>query len=450
MTTARARRPGGWPPASEVVLSAAVLAGFTLTVMFFLARSYLPSPFFYDNFDTFMDWHSTAYWSAQPGTYEVWRSIYPPLSSVLVNLVSDSSCHTDPFASRDCDMPSKLAIAVLFLTTVALVVRCLWLTDRRTALPRGVAFAFGLPLLYTLERGNLLLATMPCLALAYGPQRIGGVARSFWLAMACNFKPNLLPIVASFAIKRRWRILEITGLMAVAVYAVCYAILGRGSPFEVLKNISDFFVNTRAVVIERLYFMTGFGPLTLFDEYHFPIRDYLGSVIVEAINFWVPVLTNSAVIVGLLAIVAAWLQPHVVSNARIAAIIQAEYLFFSSPGTYYILILVFFVFLEKWQRPGPICALVCAYVVSIPHDMVLADLVVRPETAIWLSGAQTQTSIGMTLGMFLRPAAVLVIIWALSLDTISQSIRAHRTTKPLIGLGTPAMAWVGMGRGAPA
>jgi hypothetical protein len=41
---------------------------------------------------------------------------------------------------------------------------------------------------------------------------------------------------------------------------------------------------------------------------------------------------------------------------------------------------------------------------------------------------------GLTIGQFVRPALVAVIVWALSFDTIFEVVRAHRHHRPVLGL----------------
>ncbi|PMU82808.1 hypothetical protein C1X83_37955, partial [Pseudomonas sp. GP01-A4] len=63
----------------------------------------------------------------------------------------------------------RSAIGALYLIDVILLWIAFRRNDRRTAIPRTAAFAVGLPLLYTLERGNLILAGFAAFIVAYGP-----------------------------------------------------------------------------------------------------------------------------------------------------------------------------------------------------------------------------------------------------------------------------------------
>ena len=54
------------------------------------------------------------------------------------------------------------------------------ISDARSALPRTIAMSLGLPMLYALERGNLLVPCFTCFALGYGDL----IRRPRWLGFA--------------------------------------------------------------------------------------------------------------------------------------------------------------------------------------------------------------------------------------------------------------------------
>ncbi|PMY00804.1 hypothetical protein C1Y22_37185, partial [Pseudomonas sp. MPR-R2A5] len=82
-----------------------------------------------------MDWFNTAFWANRPGAYDVWRSIYPPLSFVFLDLASLPGCYRDsPFHARDCDWVGRSAIGALYLIDVILLWIAFRRNDRRTAI----------------------------------------------------------------------------------------------------------------------------------------------------------------------------------------------------------------------------------------------------------------------------------------------------------------------------
>jgi hypothetical protein len=52
----------------------------------------------------------------------------------------------------------------------------------------------------------------------------------------------------------------------------------------------------------------------------------------------------------------------------------------------------------------------------------------------WLGGRDVNPDFGLTVGHFLRPGLIVLVVWALALDTIAEVVRAHRRYRPSLGL----------------
>ncbi|WP_210766652.1 hypothetical protein [Caenibius tardaugens] len=211
----------------EMTLAFAVLASAVCTVLFFRLTGYLPQPFVFDTNDTFMDWFNTAYWANNQGIYDVWRSIYPPLSFAFLDMFSLQGCYLQsPFHARDCDWLARATIMGCYVLNVVLAWRCFHRMDQHTATMRGLAFGLGLPLLFTLERGNLILVALPFFMIAHGPLIRSGPWRWLSAAVTINFKPYLVMPVLALAVQRDWRRLELAGIATIALYLVTLALVG--------------------------------------------------------------------------------------------------------------------------------------------------------------------------------------------------------------------------------
>lgn len=409
-----------------------VLASVGWVVSFFAHRHYLPQPFLYVPQDTFMDWFNPAYWANNPGAYDVWHAIYPPISFVFLRIFSIHSCYGDPFNARDCDWIGIVAILLFYLLNCWLAFHIFRRIDRATAIPRGVAFSLGLPLLYCLERGNLILVCLPAFMYAYS-----GLARSrFWqalsIAISVNFKPYL--VVPSFALaaKREWRALEAAGLLTIAVYLLSLALFGAGHPFQIIENMGIWTRSTDDQSWEQFYFSTSFNSLLLLLNSSYPILDILPSKLVERLDWLLPLVMHTTQLAAIAALAGTWLQPRAVSLPRIAALLTAVHMATQWLAGYGIAFLVFLVFLERERRVGQVIMLICAYLLSISYDWVLA-VIMSTENLSWLSGLAVQGGVGLSVGQFLRPALILVIIWALAIDTLVQVVLAHRRYRPSLG-----------------
>ena len=66
-------------------------------------------------------------------------------------------------------------------------------------------------------------------------------------------------------------------------------------------------------------------------------------------------------------------------------------------------------------------------------DVSLAQ-VLQLTTTSWLSERTVSPAFGLTMGHFVRPGLVVLIVCALSLDTLGRVIRAHRRHAPHLSL----------------
>jgi hypothetical protein len=145
-----------------------VIVGLGDTIRRFFVDGKLPQPFIFDINDTFMDWFNTAYFAHENGTYDLWRSVYPPLSFVFLKVAGNGACYVNgPLPARDCDTFGIVAIFTFYVLGSALAWRAFHLQDASTAKFRGIAFALSLPWLFTLERGNLILVCFCFFVLAH-------------------------------------------------------------------------------------------------------------------------------------------------------------------------------------------------------------------------------------------------------------------------------------------
>ncbi len=418
----------------EMLLAAAVVASLAWTAHLFFARGYLPQPFVFDTNDTFMDWFNTAYWANNPGAHDVWRSIYPPLSFVFLDAFSLPGCYLQsPFHARDCDWLGRATIFGFYLLDVVLVWLSFRRADPRTAPMRTIAFGLGLPLLFTLERGNLILVAFAAFVVAHGPLVRSARWRALAAAATINFKPYLLLPVLAHAVKRAWRPLELAGIATVALYLVTLAMVGSGTPMELAANTANWVVFQSGQVWNEVHYSTSYAPLMLIRGSQIPVLQFVPSRTVETIEWLVPLVIRATQGIALLALAAAWLQPRALPAHRIAAILLGAYLVTQSPGGYTQTFLLFLVLLEPWRRGGQMVAIVCAYLLCLVADWPLST-VLELSINSWLGGRPVNPEFGLAIGHFLRPGLVVAVVVALSLDAISEVVRAHRAYRPTLGL----------------
>lgn len=417
------RKVGLGTPAPELALAAIVLASVVYVLWHILDKGFIPQPYFYVASDTFMDWHNPAYWAHRSGAYDVWHAVYPPLSFIFLRVFSIGSCYaSDPFAGRACDWWGRVSLFGFYLLNGYLVFKCYRMVDGGTALVRAAMMTVGMPMLWALERGNLIIPCFTFFVLGHG--RILRSAQLRWLAhaMAINFKPYLVLMLIPQAIRQRWRWLEGCGLASVLIYLVTFAIQGGGTPFEIAENTRYLADATRNNNWTDFFNATSYSPLVRFLNSPFPVMYYIGSRTVEYLTLFLPALLNLGKLGILACYAAACLQPAAARTHRLAALAVSFILSVSEPSGYTEVFLLFFVFFEKWQGPVRIAILTSAYLLCVSVDHIVFPFF-QATTESWLTQRQVFQIYGIAVGQFIRPGLLMIIQYGLIALTFADLAR---------------------------
>jgi len=398
-------------PRIEWLLAGAVLLALGYAAWFFLRIGHLPQPFYYRVSDSLMDLFSTAYWANGSGAYTTWHAIYPPLSFVFLRVFSLRRCYAfNDFAGRGCDWLALTALGAFFCLNAVLVYKTYRLVDPRTAFVRALAISMGLPMLYALERGNLLIPCFTCFVLGYGDLLRREWQRALALALSINFKPYLLFSMLPFLARGRWRWLIVCGIAGLAVYLATYAAYGSGSPLAIIANEGRY-----AVVASNRYFLDIYNATSYWPLIRLLRAAPAGLILAppQAAKAWalaLTVLLRAAQVASLACLVASPFRPSKVNVRRLGAMVAAVSLtaFTTGAAGYAEIFLFFLVFFEPWRGPLRITVLVATYLLSIPADFAFLPVIHGPAQS-YLGGREVMTSFGVSVGQLSRPAALLVI-----------------------------------------
>jgi hypothetical protein len=420
----------------ETLLAGIVLFGIALTAWRFVGGGYLPQPFYYKPAQSLMDGYSTAFWANHGGAYDSWRTLYPPLSFVLLKAVSSHRCYQiDAMEGRACDPGPATMLVVFFLLNAGLVYLTYRRRNRSSALPRAVAMGLGLPMLYALERGNLLIVCFTAFVLGYGELLRKPWLRAVSLAISINFKPYLLFSVIPFILRRKWGWLFACALAGLVIYFATYLVFRAGTPLQIWTNDVRYGAAASTDHFADLYYATSFWPLI--RSLHAGI---LGSASIppEIAGGWALALTivlrvTQVGACGLL--IAGLFRPKAVDIRRFAAMAACVSLtaFTTGSSGYALIFLLFLAFFEPWRgRVRPVI-IVLAYLLCIPVDHILLPVVHGPAVS-YLSGRTVVANFGISVGQLARPAALLVMLTGLiSLNAVD--VFGHVGRKAGLGFG---------------
>jgi hypothetical protein len=423
-------RTGSWLH-WEYVFTVAVLIGAVYSVGHLLLQGYLPQPFFYQPFDVWMDWFNTAFWAHNPGAYDSWQTLYPPISFLFLRFLTAGKCYVanEGWFSRDCDWYGMVTMHGWYVLNVYLIGRTFLKIDRSTALPRSLALAAGMPMLDALERGNLIMPAFTCFLLAHGPLLRSARLRWLMAGLTINFKVYLIGSIFAYPVKRRWRWFEGTLLATVGIYLVSWGLLGAGTPIELIDNLSNWNTSLNSAdSLLALWYATSYQPLIgLLNTTLVPISLTLGSWPTETFGDALPRAITATQLIIVAATAAAWVRPEAVPTYRLVNLATCIAIITTEGGGYTQTLMILLTFFEPWRSGLAVrFALVCCYILSIPGDIYLSPVIGQASNGFLNTGPFFYTY-WITVGPFLRPALVMLVPIALSCATIAAVWRDIRT-----------------------
>lgn len=402
----------------EGIFALAIISLLGLVLWRLWQNGFLPAPFFFEANDTFMDWFNTAYWARDPGSYDNWGTLYPPLSFVIVRVLGMSECYVGgPDEWRACDWIGIVAIHAIFVLNIIVISKIYIKIDRRTAFPRAIALSAGLPMLFALERGNILLLCFTLMALGFGP--LVRSARLRWLFIACavNLKIYLIGTVFAMLLRRRWLWVEGVLVAIAVVYLFSFAVIGAGTPAEIYSNLA-YYAESRVISDPTdIWFAMSYQPLISLLGGQMPVNVVIGSDIVEPALMILPVIVFMGQIAVALAAMATWLRPEIVPTHRVAFLGIAMAMITSETGGYTLILAMFFVFMERWRGFARPFAIICCYIFCLPIDYNLSGATELMRFSYWTQG-DVEVELGIGLFMILRPGFFILLTIALSAATI--------------------------------
>jgi hypothetical protein len=428
----------------EPVLGLLILGCFAYQAWFLATSGYLGQPFFYDTLDTLMDFHHTAYWSHSDGPYTVWGSIYPPLSFAVLKLVTPAQCYAvDPFIGRTC---YPVAVALLLMGMLALAV-VVWRASASEPFSirasRVVLVTFGLPALFGLERGNLVLWAVPAMVWALQTPRSGWL-QAFALAWAINLKPYLLIVWMPLGLTQGWRSVARPVAATTVVYGLSVIAVGDGLPWHLLDNMRSFVGDGAINYWEKIYYSTSLSPMLRTLQSELPISQYMDSQLSDLMEHTISRALAMTACLSVLAMAAVLLVPRskrpqqlLVTHMVALALCMTEAL-----GGYTTLLLVALLVLlpanaesrtgtsRQLPRQMHLTLVVVAYVLSLPIDHIV--ILIRESGApIWLTGLQVEIQHGISIGQGLRPALIVLATLLLSTALLRVSWK-HLSVTPAL------------------
>ena len=213
---------------------------------YFDRHRYLPAPFFLDKNDTFMDFYHPLFWALRDEFYTTFHSVYPPLNFLILKLIGwcihfgGSKSAATAFELRQNSVSLTLIVCGIYLAIIAFVVNLgqwgrLALGDR--ALVFGVC-ALSAPVLFGLERGNMIFFGLPLMALYLDSK--SSAKKALYLAALINIKPYFLVLLIRYMNLRSINKKMITQVTIFT--AVIFFVLSSFAGLDCVKFFQSYFL----------------------------------------------------------------------------------------------------------------------------------------------------------------------------------------------------------------
>ena len=378
-----------------------------------------------------MDLFNPMFWADESGRYTIWGSVYPPLDFLFLKcarwLLFGQLHEADGFALRDTVRPLIPWILLVYGAATPFIFRQdLWrgFTGFQKSL-LFVACALSPPMLFTIERGNLIIFALGFLALAFARP---GWARAFAIGVLINIKPYFALYLVALALTRRPKELAACTMIAGIIFLLSGILLD--------DNFTVFVPNILQFSQDNALF-SGREILSLpssISAFTYVLQTYFsqgGTLSVAGISIETMISLIEAAkwfgIAGLFSSLAL-AGRHIPEDFALAAMTVAITNLGVWVGGYsfifYIVLIPIFTRMAYWKL-----YLVLVTLILLPIDVItiLRDNI--GDQYAYLSDATVSVDWQLGLGAIARPAVNFCMLLAISFEVFSKYARLPRASQ---------------------
>ena len=384
------------------IIFIAAFCSLTYILVSLESNGYLPAPFFYDKFDTFMDFFNVQYWTYDEGRYTEWQSIYTPFSFWIVSFFPYFDNGYEPLMLRE---EGILYLIGLYVITTILILYFQSKSIMHSNKIILIMLLLSTPFLFTLERGNLLFITLLVLLISSLNYKKLWIF-SIFMAMAISLKIYLIALLFIPLLNLHFSRIILTLLLAVFINIISANLLGESNWWLFMSNILEFSSNPKHY--EWSYFTYSYQNILLaFTELN---PKY------ESIRFWSNFLTLLATFLFFLSVSIKYLLSSPFfreenRNTLFLLLIMLIMIVVKNAGGYVFILLFPFLSSVIFNRISLYILLLLLLPIEIPF--MTLDTITHES---FISGQQVEVSRDVTSGMILRPLLFLILYYMISIN----------------------------------
>jgi hypothetical protein len=405
-----------------LAILAVVMVGVASFVSDFYSNGYLPSPFVYDKWDTFMDFFHPLFWAIHEGRYSEWSSVYPPLNFLLLKALAFIFIGSDEYTSAFMLRENATAFPILIVFLYAVVPAFVVTRDYWQRFSRAEKFLIYLiyvgstPLLFSLERGNLVVFALLILPFVFD----GSVSkRAIAIGILVNLKAYFAVLYIAYVLKGQWRSLYISLLVGALIFLWSGLFLDR-EYYLLFKNLLGFSQSQNLFSPREVLSMP--SSVSAFS-YVLALPTFAGSSLSELIHQ--PILAASllnslkwaALIFAVLALIKgrSILSDQWIFGVLIVLITNLGV----SVGGYTLIFYLVLVPIFCEMRLRYFYYLVLALLV-LPLDLISIKNDVLGTQTVYITQQITTVEWSLGLGSLMRPVLNFLLVIALSVECIME------------------------------
>lgn len=251
-----------------------------------------------------MDFYNPLYWSINENAYSLFKSIYPPLTFIILDAIVGFLPIKGYASALDLRAGNPTITIILLITYFIILLTAFHSHSWRNLIPSAlnrlalfVVFLFSTPILFSFERGNIIFLTIPFFIFLIHTK--SEIIKYISLAILVNIKPYfILFLISKLHDFKRNIYFFLYYIVFIGAVFILTSYIYELNIYEYLSTFIDFGKKTPIPYFETLSMPLSINALTAYKDYSPKTHNF-------ATLFYLPTLLNFITIFYLIYLLTA-------------------------------------------------------------------------------------------------------------------------------------------------
>lgn len=369
-----------------------------------------------------MDLFNVLYWAYDDGRYTEWGSVYPPINFIFLrflNLVFAGSVFGDAALMRENSQFVIAGVCLIYLAIPALILKLAYWRDftRNEKILIYFAIVLSSPLLFTLERGNVILLVPLILALAISKI---GVARSFSIALLINIKPYFALLMIYYIARNNWKGFVTCSLLSGLIFVITGLALDNQF-LEFFRNLFNYSQEAELYSLREVMALpsslSAFSYILKHPDGAMSATGFLNTGQIEAIVYLVEITKWGVLAIALVALFMRSRQMRDMEIFTLLVVVISNLGIWVGGYTYILYVALIPVFIST-QNKWPYIGLLS--LIAMPLDVIpmMGDYIGMQYSYLAAEDIEIMWTLG--LGSVIRPLASVTLLILLAYEFLAR------------------------------